>query len=236
MAIGDGWVDGAWQDAGWVSGAWTVTGATKTIGGTSQLEAFSSSGGIDILEPETIGATSQLGAITSSGGLTVASPKTIGATAQLQPFTSNGTIDSGEAPDPEADQASGGYSGFWADIDRTIDANRNLTKRIRKKRRKVKKIESKIDQDLFIMQREIEEAEQREAELNRLTELVYNNRPAIVDIGDPVLIAALEKAVESATFSSMEELERRLIRQRRQEAEDDELFLLAATKAILRLH
>jgi hypothetical protein len=96
MAIGQGWAEGAWVDASWVVGAWAQAGTTKTIGGTSQLEAFSSSGTIDVVVPKTIGASSQLEAFTSSGGITVAVDKTIGGTSQLGPFTSSGFLDSGE--------------------------------------------------------------------------------------------------------------------------------------------
>jgi hypothetical protein len=96
MAIGQGWAEGAWVDASWVVGAWAQAGTTKTIGGTSQLEAFSSSGTIDVVVPKTIGASSQLEAFNSSGGITVAVDKTIGGTSQLGPFTSSGFLDSGE--------------------------------------------------------------------------------------------------------------------------------------------
>jgi hypothetical protein len=96
MAIGQGWAEGAWVDASWVVGAWAQAGTTKTIGGTSQLEAFSSSGTIDVVVPKTIGASSQLEAFTSSGGITVAVDKTIGGTSQLGPFTSSGFIQAPE--------------------------------------------------------------------------------------------------------------------------------------------
>jgi len=96
MAIGSGWVDGAWVDGGWVVGAWAQASATKTIGGTSQLGAFTSSAGITVVVPKTIGATSQLEAFTSSAGITVVVPKTIGGTSQLGAFTSSGFL---QAPD-----------------------------------------------------------------------------------------------------------------------------------------
>ncbi|MCP5005376.1 MAG: hypothetical protein GY941_15785 [Planctomycetes bacterium] len=66
--IGLGWAEGAWIDASWVVGAWEQTAATtKTIGDVSQLEAFSSTGGIAL--ERTIGGVSQLESFTSTGGI-----------------------------------------------------------------------------------------------------------------------------------------------------------------------
>ena len=92
MAIGDGWADGAWVDAGWTVGAWEVASAVKTIGGTSQLAAFTASSGIQVVVPKTLGASSSIAVFTSSGGIQVVVPKTIGASSALGQFTSSGTI------------------------------------------------------------------------------------------------------------------------------------------------
>ena len=73
MAIGSGWVDGAWVDAGWVTGAWAQADPVKTIGGTSQLGAFTSSGTLTVVVPKTIGGSSQIGVFTSSGFIQVPS-------------------------------------------------------------------------------------------------------------------------------------------------------------------
>lgn len=91
MAIGQGWADGAWVDAGWVVGAWVQASATKTIGGTSQL-----------------------GALSSSGGLNVVVPKTIGGASQLEAFTSSGTINSGTPTSPSTGTSGGGGGRFFA--------------------------------------------------------------------------------------------------------------------------
>lgn len=95
MTIGEGWAEGSWIDGSWVVGAWAQAAPVKTIGGTSQLEAFTSSAALDVSTPKTIGATSQLEAFASSGELTVvepALPKTIGGISQLDPFTSSGEL------------------------------------------------------------------------------------------------------------------------------------------------
>ena len=91
MAIGAGWADGAWVDAGWVVGAWQAESAVN-VGGTSQLGALSSTGGITI--ERTLGGTSQLGAISSTGALTL--ERTLGGTSQLGAITSSGGIQVGE--------------------------------------------------------------------------------------------------------------------------------------------
>jgi hypothetical protein len=71
------------------------------LGGTSQLEAFTSSGGITL--ERVIGGTSQLEAFTSTGGITL--ERTIGGTSQLAAFTSSGVITVGDAV---AEETKGG--------------------------------------------------------------------------------------------------------------------------------
>ena len=91
MAIGTGWADGAWVDAAWVVGAWAQP-ATKTIGGTSQLGAFSSTGGIDVGSVKTVGGVSQLEAFASTGTLAVQNQETLGSTSQLEAFSASGQL------------------------------------------------------------------------------------------------------------------------------------------------
>jgi len=70
-----------------------ITAATgKTIGGTGQLEAFTSSGTLAVQTNHTIGASSALEAFTSSGTLVVVVPKTIGDSSQLEAFGATGGI------------------------------------------------------------------------------------------------------------------------------------------------
>ena len=83
-------------------GAFDSSGAIKvgsaiTLGGTSQLEAYDSSGGLNVQTQLTLGGTSQLEAYDSTGGITVITTHTIGDTSQLGPFTSSGFIQVGEA-------------------------------------------------------------------------------------------------------------------------------------------
>ena len=73
----------------------TSGSAGKTLGGTSQLGVFTSTGGLDVTGNVTIGDTSQLGVFTSTGGLDVTSNVTLGDTSQLNPFTSSGGIQVG---------------------------------------------------------------------------------------------------------------------------------------------
>lgn len=120
MAIGQGWAEGSFVDASWVTaglGAWVQAGATKTIGGTSQLELFTSSGTIAVLSPKTIGAASQLEAFLSSGQLDVQTNHTIGGSSQLSLFTSSGFIQVGVAaavePTPGVTGNEGGARGGY---------------------------------------------------------------------------------------------------------------------------
>jgi hypothetical protein len=94
MTIGAGWAEGAWVDASWVVGAWAQPTATKTIGGTSQLGAITSTGGITVQNIETIGGTAQIDALSSTGGLNLGWQ--IGGTSQLAAFTSSGFIQVGD--------------------------------------------------------------------------------------------------------------------------------------------
>jgi hypothetical protein len=79
------------------------------IGGTSQLEPFTSSGGITL--ERTIGGTSQLEAFTASGGITL--ERTIGGTSQIEAFSSSGGITVGDAVAAEVttDGGGGGRTG-----------------------------------------------------------------------------------------------------------------------------
>jgi len=80
-------------------------GAVVEIGGTSQLEAYSSSGVITL--ERVIGGTSQIEAYSSSGGITV--ERTLGSTSQLPAFTSSGGITVGTPVETTAAGGGGGY-------------------------------------------------------------------------------------------------------------------------------
>jgi len=76
----------------------TVNGVT--IGGTSQLGAFDSTGGITL--ERTIGGTAQLLAFDATGGITL--ERTLGGTSQLAAFTSSGFIQVGDVIEPTGGQ------------------------------------------------------------------------------------------------------------------------------------
>ena len=62
--------------------------AFVTIGGTSQIEAVTSTGGITL--ERMLGGTSQIGPITSTGTITL--ERVLGGTSQIGSITSTGTI------------------------------------------------------------------------------------------------------------------------------------------------
>jgi hypothetical protein len=95
MTIGAAWAEGSWVDASWVVGAWEPVTATKTIGGTSQLDAFSSTGGLDVTGTKTIGGVSQLEVLSSTGGIDVTGTQTLGGISQLEALSSSGFIQVG---------------------------------------------------------------------------------------------------------------------------------------------
>jgi hypothetical protein len=247
MTIGAGWAEGAWIDASWVVGAWAPVTASKTIGGTSQLEAFSSTGGLDVtgnktvggvsqLEAfastggldvtgsQTIGGVSQLEAFASSGGIDVLLPKTVGGTSQLEAFTSSGTIDSGT---PAAtDQPSGGYG--WVRYEQEQLRRKAGKKAAQRKRRKARKIKDEIDRQLALVERGIEEKDARVSELTRLTKLVDQNRGMVSEAQDKKLDAIADKAIETYSIASMEHLERAIKHSR-----EEQLFFELATMILL---
>jgi len=118
--------------------------------------------------------------------------------------------------------------GFWSDIDRIIDENRRLIKERKRKRRRVKKLEDELDRQLFIAERRIEEGDSRETELARLTRIVEANRKIIVQTNNQELIHSMNVAINQATFSAMERLERQLTEYR-----EEEDFIMQAAKILL---
>jgi len=67
-------------------------GGVKTIGGTSQLELITSTGGLDVQTNHTIGGVSQLELFTATGVIDVLGPKTVGGVSQLEVFAASGGI------------------------------------------------------------------------------------------------------------------------------------------------
>jgi hypothetical protein len=223
MTIGAGWAEGAWVDASWVVGAWAQPTATKTIGGTSQLEAFASSGTLTVQNQETIGGTSQLEVFNSTGGINLGF--SIGGTSQLQAFTSSGFIQVGDAVVVDTDQPTGGSLAFKLEQERYRKEDEKQQRKAKKA--KDRKISNEIDRKLALAERDLEAREARDQELARLSKLVEANKTEIIrDYGK--LEAVVERALEEQSFASLEIMERRL------EREMEEMqFLLMATRIIL---
>lgn len=190
-----------------------------TIGDTSQVGLFDASGGLTL--ERTLGGTAQLRAFDSTGGITL--ERTLGATSQINPFTSLGVIQVGEVVDEE--QPSGGWLAFQYEQEqyRREDERR----RLKAKRASARKIPKKLDRDLAIEFRKIEEREARDAELARLAELVRANRPQIVEDFSK-LKPIVDRALTEQSFASLEILERKLKREM-----EEVQFLLLATQIIL---
>jgi hypothetical protein len=223
MTIGAGWAEGAWVDASWVVGAWAQPTATKTIGGTSQLEAFASSGTLTVQNQETIGGTSQLEVFNSTGGINLGF--SIGGTSQLQAFTSSGFIQVGDVVVVDTDQPTGGW-GYWFDYEQH---RKNAAAKDREKeKRKAKQIEDEIHRALALEERKLEAESARVDDLNRLNQLVEKHQQSIVDLDNPRLTFVMQEALEKHTFSTNERLERTL-----SEMREEEFFLMQATMILL---
>ena len=220
MTIGAGWAEGAWVDAGWVVGAWAQPTATKTIGGTSQLGAITSTGGITVQNIETIGGTAQIDALSSTGGLNLGWQ--IGGTSQLNAFTSTGGIQAGDVVEEEAN-AGGWYFRFEQEQFRKRDERRKR----KQAKEKAKEITSDIDRQLALAERALEERQARDAELERLTSLVSEYQSELTEQSEKIAKAA-ERVLEEDSFAAKEILERELMRDL-----EERQFLIMATMEIL---
>ena len=185
------------------------------IGGTSQLEAFASSGGITL--ERVIGGTSQLLAFDATGGITL--ERTLGGTSQLLAFSSTGGIQVGDVV--VADEAT---PGLWEWYDYEVERREQQRKRREKAKREAQKIKDKLERELALAEREIEEEESRQSELARLNKLVSNNQDFIQSFGSERLNFVMAEALERQTYSTNERLERELGNLR-----EEEMFLLEAT-------
>lgn len=63
MAIGEGWVNGAWVDAGWVTGAWAQAGVITIGGGTAQLGVITSAAALTVVVVEVSTPSSGTGGV-----------------------------------------------------------------------------------------------------------------------------------------------------------------------------
>jgi hypothetical protein len=194
--------------------------AFVTIGGTSQLEPFTASGGITL--ERVIGGTGQLEPFTATGGITL--ERTLGGTGQLNPFTSSGGIQAGDAVEEETN--TGGW--FWFKYEQEQLRKQEKRRQQEEKLKKAKQIQDKIDRELALAQRELEEKELRESELKTLTVLVEQFEDEIQQLTNERISQVAQEAIEQNTYSRMERLERELSRYK-----EEEEFLLMATRIIL---
>jgi len=125
------------------------------------------------------------------------------------------------------EQPSGGYE-FWIKFEQEQLRKEEERRRQIAARRKAKKIAAKLDRELALEQRKIEADLARKAELARINRLVANYHDVIIDMGSPVIIRAMEQALEFQTFSKIERLERELTRMN-----EEELFMLICTQILV---
>lgn len=127
--------------------------------------------------------------------------------------------------EPAADAATGGW---WYGYEGELLRRRRDEEERERKAKKAKKIADKLDRELALAERAIEEEESRKAELARMNRLVAQNRATIEAFGSARLDQAVAEALAEQTFSKMERLEREL-----REIYEEEQFLLEATRIIL---
>lgn len=157
--------------------------AAKTIGGTSQLEAFSSSGGLNL--GWQIGGTSQLGL-----------------------FSSSGFIQAGDVVVTETN--TGGSFVFKLEQERYRQEDERRKRK--EKKIKARKIADKLVREIALAEREIEDREARDNELSRLAKLVESNKSEILTNYGKIA-KTVETALADQSFANMEKLERKLNRE-----------------------
>lgn len=127
----------------------------------------------------------------------------------------------------EEESNSGGYE-FWLQWEQEFERRKHEKARKLRLKRKAKKIAAKLDRELYLAERKLEEEESRKAELARVNRLVSNNRDFIYSLENARIEKAMVEALERQTFSTMERLERELSR-----LKEEEDFLLMATQIIM---
>ena len=95
-------------------------------------------------------------------------------------------------------------------------------------KKKAKKIKDKINRELALAERAIEEGIARREELARMSRLAYEFQQSILDTGNPQFIMAMEEALSRQTFSTLERLEREIFK-----AYEEQQFFEMAVEIIL---
>lgn len=124
------------------------------------------------------------------------------------------------------EEPSGGYISFWDDFERELDRRRREKQLRLKRKQKAKQIADKLTREIYLEERKIEEEEARRAELARINRLAAQNQDFIVALN---LERSLYESLERQTFSTMERLERELMKAKREEEE----FLFIAAQILL---
>jgi len=117
----------------------------------------------------------------------------------------------------------GWWPPWWKD---EHDRRRKERRRLEERREESEQIQDRLDRELAIVEREIEQESQRAAELARLKAAAEKyGRQATEDAYNERVALALDRAIQQGNYSALEALEREMAR-----AEDEmEFFLLAVT-------
>jgi len=186
-----------------------VVGSVVRTSDTVVTITLTASASYDITADETITVTVPASAMTSTAVPITATP-TIGVSVVAV----------------EDDQPSGGYLYVRYEQEQL---RREEERRLRARAlRKAKRIKDKLHRELALAERKIDEETARKAELARINRLVADNQQAIIELDNPVIIKAMNEALESQTFSRIERLERELGK-----IYEEEMFLLEATKILV---
>ncbi len=118
--------------------------------------------------------------------------------------------------------------GFWFDYDRERYRRDEERKRLLDLELKALFVEDKLERKIALEFRKDEEEENRLIELSMLTKLAKEHKVDIERSSSDKVIQAANRAILQHSFSSMEQLERLLERER-----EEEIFLLIATQVLL---
>lgn len=133
----------------------------------------------------------------------------------------------GAAEEVVEEQNSGGYS-LWIKFEQEQLRREDERKRQAIAKKKALKIKKKIDRELALAERKLEEEVSRKAELARINRLVAANQDYILSLENAKIELAMVESLERQTFSTMERLERELTK-----VKEEEDFLLMATQIIM---
>ena len=126
---------------------------------------------------------------------------------------------------PVTATGGGGYH-FWIAYEQEQLRKEEAQKIRRQEKEKAQRIKVRLDRELALAERKLEEQTERQAELTRLTNLVRQHRG--LELLDERVDAIAQAAIDQQTYSAMERMERELLKMRQEEE-----FLLMAARLIL---